>query len=330
MKGVKLMGLTQLLSDRIQSLRLSELELSKVFRKLIVWMNLNCQLSYLMSLVCFDKWLTTQVLLANFAAIVSPLITFTVVYAMASSISVAQAFTSLAIITLLTDPLSSLLSSVPSFAATLGCFNRIQEYLLSEERKILRIADEKVDSNRSFCFQQDPPGTANHQSIQLEQLESSVQPAQRYPRDTLLKIESCSFGEPPVLHDITVTVERASLTMISGQVGAGKSMLLKAMLGELPNSTGIMHKKIREVAYCAQSPWLLNASIQRNIVGESDNRDFDEAWYKTVIHVCDLQSDIALFLEGDQFMVGSNGISLSGGQKQRVVMLNLGRLRGPN
>ena len=249
---------------------------------------------------------------------------------MARSINVAQAFTSLAIITLLTNPLSSLLSSVPNFAATLGCFNRIQEYLLSEERKILRIADDEVDSNRSSSFQQDLPGTANHQSIQLEQFDSSLQPAHRYPRDALLKIENCSFGEPPVLHGITLTVERASLTMISGQVGAGKSMLLKAMLGELPNSTGTMHKKTREAAYCAQSPWLLNASIQRNIVGESDNRDFDEAWYKTVIHACDLHSDIALFLDGDQFVVGSNGISLSGGQKQRVVTLNLGRLGGPN
>lgn len=58
-KGIKLMGLTKLSSDKIQSLRVSELELSKVFRKLIVWMNLNCQSSYLMSLVCLDKWLTT-------------------------------------------------------------------------------------------------------------------------------------------------------------------------------------------------------------------------------------------------------------------------------
>ena len=42
MKGVKMMGLTALLSSQIQALRVYELDLSKVFRKLIAWMNVNC------------------------------------------------------------------------------------------------------------------------------------------------------------------------------------------------------------------------------------------------------------------------------------------------
>ena len=41
MKGIKMMGLTLPLSERIQSLRVHELELSKSFRRMIAWMNVN-------------------------------------------------------------------------------------------------------------------------------------------------------------------------------------------------------------------------------------------------------------------------------------------------
>jgi hypothetical protein len=47
-------------------------------------------------------------------------------------LSASQAFTALAIIELLTTPLSTFLTSVPSFTAALGCFERIQSHLLIE------------------------------------------------------------------------------------------------------------------------------------------------------------------------------------------------------
>lgn len=42
MKGLKLMGMTDIVSSDIQNLRVKELDLSKKFRKLIVWMNCIC------------------------------------------------------------------------------------------------------------------------------------------------------------------------------------------------------------------------------------------------------------------------------------------------
>lgn len=45
MKGLKLMGMTNIVSSDIQNLRVRELDLSKKFRRLIVWMNCICNFS---------------------------------------------------------------------------------------------------------------------------------------------------------------------------------------------------------------------------------------------------------------------------------------------
>lgn len=70
------------------------------------------------------------------------------------------------------------------------------------------------------------------------------------------------------------------------------------------------------IAYCAQTPWLVNKSIQKNILGTSL---YDGPWYKTVLSACALFEDLKNYPAGDRTLVGSKGITLSGGQKQRIV-----------
>uniref|UniRef100_A0A2K5ELV1 ATP binding cassette subfamily C member 8 n=1 Tax=Aotus nancymaae TaxID=37293 RepID=A0A2K5ELV1_AOTNA len=118
------------------------------------------------------------------------------------------------------------------------------------------------------------------------------------------------------------------LTMIVGQVGCGKSSLLLAALGEmqkvsgavfwssLPDSeTGEDPRKRGPVAYASQKPWLLNATVEENIIFESP---FNKQRYKMVIEACSLQPDIDILPHGDQTQIGERGINLSGGQRQRI------------
>lgn len=256
---------------------------------------------------------------ANFTALVSPFVTFAVVYGVRGSLSVAQAFTALSIITLLTSPLSSLLSSLPGFAAGLGCFDRIQEYLLSPQRPDHRgfsgVAVSSIDKGLP------DPGTGKP-SLQhsLEPFPaSSICNARMSGGKCILSARSCTFGEPSVLHDVNLEVERSSITVIMGPNGSGKSMLLKGLIGELEIKKGSLFINTDSVAYCAQDSWLINASIQQNITGSFAGVPEDPVWYQAVLHSCALDIDLASTVEKDQKVVGSGGINMSGGQKQRVV-----------
>uniref|UniRef100_A0A2K6AXN8 ATP binding cassette subfamily C member 8 n=1 Tax=Macaca nemestrina TaxID=9545 RepID=A0A2K6AXN8_MACNE len=132
----------------------------------------------------------------------------------------------------------------------------------------------------------------------------------------------------PTLSNITIRIPRGQLTMIVGQVGCGKSSLLLAALGEmqkvsgavfwssLPDSeTGEDARKRGPVAYASQKPWLLNATVEENIIFESP---FNKQRYKMVIEACSLQPDIDILPHGDQTQIGERGINLSGGQRQRI------------
>lgn len=76
-----------------------------------------------------------------------------------------------------------------------------------------------------------------------------------------------------------------------------------------------MNMHSSKVGFGDQTPFLLNATIKKNIVGKGD---VDEARYEEVLEATMLHIDLLLLPQGDAIMVGSNGAALSGGQKQRV------------
>jgi ABC-type bacteriocin/lantibiotic exporter with double-glycine peptidase domain len=136
-----------------------------------------------------------------------------------------------------------------------------------------------------------------------------------------IKVNDCTFGwtleGKQVLNNISLSIPNSKTTMIIGPVGCGKSTLLKGLLGETLFLDGSVRLSSTSVAFCDQTPWLINASIKENIVGFSD---FDAVWYESVVHACVLRNDFDVLPLGDKTMVGSKGISLSGGQKQRVAI----------
>ncbi|XP_055997063.1 ATP-binding cassette sub-family C member 8-like isoform X2 [Ostrea edulis] len=118
------------------------------------------------------------------------------------------------------------------------------------------------------------------------------------------------------LKNINVKIPVGKLTMIVGQVGAGKTSLVSAILGEMTTISGHVEitKGVR-IAFVPQKPWLLNATLKDNILfGEP----YNHRRYTKVIHSCALQPDIATLPAGDQTEIGEKGINLSGGQKQRI------------
>lgn len=137
----------------------------------------------------------------------------------------------------------------------------------------------------------------------------------------LVEIRDASFsmkiGSDPVLEHVNLNIQRTTLTIVAGPVGAGKSALFKGILGEAYLVKGSLKIDQGPIAYCDQVPWLRLESIRQNVLGPNQ---FEEKWFHEVLHACALDEDIAQFDDGDQSLIGSAGIALSGGQKQRVAL----------
>jgi ABC-type multidrug transport system fused ATPase/permease subunit len=144
-------------------------------------------------------------------------------------------------------------------------------------------------------------------------------------------VAQTSTAEGFRLIDMDVEFQVGKFNIIAGPTGSGKTSLLMALLGEMKLLHGSVHipggyvrQELRadpvtglteSVAYCAQQPWLVNATIKENILFSSP---FDAQRYKAVIAACALERDLEILDVGDQTLVGEKGITLSGGQKQRI------------
>lgn len=133
------------------------------------------------------------------------------------------------------------------------------------------------------------------------------------------------------LRDINVDFNLGALNVVVGPTGSGKTSLLLALLGEMELVKGSVYlpgAHLRDevvpnpatglaetVAYCSQTPWLLNETLRNNILFGSE---YDKERYNAVIEACSLKRDLDILDAGDQTEIGEKGITLSGGQKQRV------------
>ena len=104
-------------------------------------------------------------------------------------------------------------------------------------------------------------------------------------------------------------------------MGAGKTSLLHALMGELERVSGRVHIKdasfAHGFAYVGQETWIEAGSIRDNILfGAAMQR----ARYEHVLDVCAFARDLAEMTHGDLTRVGENGVRLSGGQKARLAL----------
>ncbi|KAM9674361.1 LOW QUALITY PROTEIN: ATP-binding cassette sub-family C member 4-like [Dama dama] len=120
-------------------------------------------------------------------------------------------------------------------------------------------------------------------------------------------------SETPTLQGLSFTVRPGELLAVVGPVGAGKSSLLSALLGELPPSQGKVSVHGR-IAYVSQLP-LFSGTVRSNILF---GKKYEKERYEDVIRACSLEEDLQVLKDGDLTEIGDGGTPLSGGQKARV------------
>ena len=136
-----------------------------------------------------------------------------------------------------------------------------------------------------------------------------------------------SFDSVKLLDDISCIIATGERIGITGEVGSGKSSLLRMIPRLLPVEDGMIlidgidinHVTLASlrsrIGYVPQEAFLFSRSIRENIAYGSDNSlgNVEEA-----ARQAGFMDDVDKFREGMDTLVGEKGVALSGGQKQRL------------
>lgn len=126
------------------------------------------------------------------------------------------------------------------------------------------------------------------------------------------------------VEDVDLTVQRGELVLLLGQVGSGKSSLLRSLAGLLDHDGSVrwngeeiddaeLFMRPGQVAYVGQVPRVLSGTFSDNVQLGFD-RDFERP-----VADARLTPDVAS-AGGAQALVGHRGVRLSGGQVQRLAL----------
>ena len=155
-------------------------------------------------------------------------------------------------------------------------------------------------------------------SCRWDHVEPIVPPNHATNRSEKQPLESTI---PLALENVSIDFSAGTLTCVIGAVGSGKSALLLLLAQELAVTAGRVvggdspRNAYPTVAYAAQDPWIMNGTLQDNILM---GHEYEADWYRHVLESCCLPVDLAQLPRGDQTVVGDRGVQLSGGQRARV------------
>ena len=127
------------------------------------------------------------------------------------------------------------------------------------------------------------------------------------------------------LRGVDLTIRRGQFVVVTGPVGSGKSVLLRALLGLVPRSAGTVQWNGEEVAdpsvllvppraaYVPQVPRLCSEPLEESVL-----LGYEASGLDRVLALACLDDDLVDMPDGVRTTVGAKGVRLSGGQVQRV------------
>ncbi|KAM3479993.1 hypothetical protein MY8738_005196 [Beauveria namnaoensis] len=234
---------------------------------------------------------------ANALGIFSPAITVAL-FAIISHVKqvpldTAVLFTTVAALTIVTHPANMIMTIYPRIVSVSASFERFQEFMIASPLEDTR------------------------------QVDQENMPVSRHNRTAISLTDVSVHGrnDQPILTDIDMKLRYGSVTVCCGSVGSGKSVLGKAILGELPAAKGLVEVSSKRVGFCDQTPCIMAGTVKEVICAFAS--PVDEERYRAVVKACCLDLDLGQFQDGDALHIGSRGVNLSGGQKQRIALARL-------
>ncbi|HEX4978616.1 MAG TPA: ABC transporter ATP-binding protein [Acidimicrobiales bacterium] len=177
----------------------------------------------------------------------------------------------------------------------------------------------------------DPSAVVTHTPVALRATPAgAVRTRAQVDRPALrhLHVRSLTAVHPSTgrgVHDVDLDVAGGSLTVVTGAVGAGKTTLVRALLGLIERSTGVITWNGTVVAdpgsflvppraaYAAQIARLFSDTLEENLLLGLERDGLSEA-----VAAAAFDDALSELPDGLATAVGPRGVRLSGGQLQRA------------
>lgn len=228
-------------------------------------------------------------------------------------------FTSLGLFDQVRDAVSQFSELMMNQADAWTCVSRLETYLRQEEKQpMTKTGDNIVFEDATVEW----PRAAGDDN--------------RHGEDATNQRETSGFK----LRDVNLEFPNGELSVIGGDTGSGKSLLLAAILGDVYLRSGNVRAPTtlplpsvedlrpapesewivpHQTAFVSQNPWIESGTVRENILFGLEHT---EPRYSNVLGACGLDKDMKTkaFSDGDQTEVGPRGVSLSGGQRWRIAL----------
>ena len=165
-----------------------------------------------------------------------------------------------------------------------------------------------------------------------ESAQAEDAPTEDAPPEGEVAVDGVSFsydGVHRILDNVTIRAKRGEMVAITGASGAGKTTLVRLLLGfERPTSGSVSYDGIdllrrdprklrRSIGVVMQNAQILSNSIFHTIIGETTELGLDDAW--AAAEAAAVAEDIrAMPMQMQTMLV--NGGTVSGGQRQRIMI----------
>ncbi|MGC2659719.1 MAG: ABC transporter ATP-binding protein [Bryobacteraceae bacterium] len=147
-----------------------------------------------------------------------------------------------------------------------------------------------------------------------------------------LQFDGVSFqhrtANRPAVHDVSFRIERGETVAFVGPSGAGKTTLVKLLVGLYPPQEGLIRyngidsqsidpEELRtQIGFVTQDTQLFSGTIRENLLFVSP--DATDAECLSVLHRAAADSLLARADKGLDTLIGEGGVKVSGGEKQRL------------
>ncbi|KAF3805652.1 ABC transporter FUM19 [Colletotrichum gloeosporioides] len=247
----------------------------------------------------YRKFLIGVVFASDSVNGLSLLVTFGIYAAInGANLDYSTLFTALSVISIMLGSFPTLIQMLPALYEGVVSWGRIIAYVKPKDRSSERHND----------------ATGMETAVSgLIRLEKEASTLARFSEASL------AWGVEAIIHNVSLTIKKGTMTVVTGSSGCGKSIILKSLVGEVRISAGMLQLGTNKIAFCDQSPYFLaGRTVRQNIILQ---RPFDGTLYSAVLSCCCLGPDISRWSSGDEtIVVDSVGTSLSGGQRKRLAL----------